>query len=74
LHKLTEIFFLLSHAPIEAKELTQTFDMMLSRLADACEQQRQFVGNAYSDFIKYFDQDLGIDQFANILASFWHNI
>jgi heavy metal sensor kinase len=35
----------LSHAPTEVKELAQTFDMMLSRLADAWEQQRQFVGN-----------------------------
>jgi signal transduction histidine kinase len=35
----------LSHAPTEVKELAQTFNMMLSRLADAWEQQRQFVGN-----------------------------
>ena len=35
----------LSNAPTEVKELAQTFDMMLSRLADAWEQQRQFVGN-----------------------------
>jgi len=35
----------LSHAPTEVKELTQTFNMMLSRLSDAWEQQRQFVSN-----------------------------
>lgn len=35
----------LNHAPSEVKELAQTFDMMLSRLADAWEQQRQFVSN-----------------------------
>lgn len=35
----------LSHAPTEVKELALTFNMMLSRLSDAWEQQRQFVGN-----------------------------
>lgn len=35
----------LSHAPTEVKELAQTFNMMLSRLSDAWEQQRQFVSN-----------------------------
>jgi heavy metal sensor kinase len=35
----------LSHAPSEVKELAQTFNMMLSRLSDAWEQQRQFVSN-----------------------------
>ncbi|PSB28447.1 sensor histidine kinase [Stenomitos frigidus] len=35
----------LSNAPTEVKELAQTFNMMLSRLSDAWEQQRQFVGN-----------------------------
>jgi signal transduction histidine kinase len=35
----------LSHAPMEVKELAQTFNMMLSRLGDAWEQQRQFIGN-----------------------------
>ncbi|XHX77149.1 MAG: ATP-binding protein [Stenomitos frigidus ULC029] len=35
----------LSHAPSEVKELAQTFNMMLTRLADAWEQQRQFVSN-----------------------------
>jgi heavy metal sensor kinase len=35
----------LSHAPREVKELAQTFNMMLSRLSDAWEQQRQFVSN-----------------------------
>jgi heavy metal sensor kinase len=35
----------LHHAPSEVKELAQTFNMMLSRLFDAWEQQRQFVGN-----------------------------
>lgn len=32
-------------APSEVKELAQTFNMMLSRLSDAWEQQRQFVSN-----------------------------
>jgi heavy metal sensor kinase len=35
----------LSHAPTEVKALALTFNMMLSRLSDAWEQQRQFVGN-----------------------------
>lgn len=35
----------LSNAPSEVKELAQTFNMMLSRLSDAWEQQRQFVSN-----------------------------
>ncbi|MBW4552130.1 MAG: HAMP domain-containing histidine kinase [Aphanocapsa sp. GSE-SYN-MK-11-07L] len=35
----------LSHAPSEVRALTQAFNMMLSRLADAQEQQRQFVSD-----------------------------
>jgi heavy metal sensor kinase len=35
----------LNHAPSEVKELAQTFNLMLSRLSDAWEQQRQFVSN-----------------------------
>jgi heavy metal sensor kinase len=35
----------LTHAPTEVKELAQTFNMMLVRLSDAWEQQRQFVSN-----------------------------
>ncbi|UBF30319.1 HAMP domain-containing protein (plasmid) [Kovacikia minuta CCNUW1] len=35
----------LTSAPSEVKELAQTFDMMLSRLSEAWEQQRQFVSN-----------------------------
>ncbi len=35
----------LRHAPTEVKELAQTFNMMLSRLSDSWEQQRQFVSN-----------------------------
>jgi len=35
----------LRHAPSEVKELAQTFNLMLSRLSDAWEQQRQFVSN-----------------------------
>ncbi len=35
----------LTHAPTEVKELAQTFNMMLSRLSEAWEQQRQFVSN-----------------------------
>jgi heavy metal sensor kinase len=35
----------LRNAPTEVKELAKTFNMMLSRLGDAWEQQRQFVGN-----------------------------
>lgn len=33
------------NAPSEVKELAQTFDMMLSRLSQAWEQERQFVSN-----------------------------
>ncbi len=35
----------LAQAPSEVQELAQTFNMMLSRLSEAWEQQRQFVGN-----------------------------
>lgn len=35
----------LRDAPSEVKALAQTFNMMLSRLSDAWEQQRQFVSN-----------------------------
>ena len=35
----------LNDAPTEVKELAQTFNMMLSRLSDSWEQQRQFVSN-----------------------------
>lgn len=35
----------LNHAPSEVKELAQTFNMMLSRLSESWEQQRQFVSN-----------------------------
>jgi heavy metal sensor kinase len=35
----------LNNAPTEVKELAQTFNLMLSRLGDAWEQQRQFIGN-----------------------------
>lgn len=42
---LSEVKLHLSHAPSEVKELAQTFNMMLSRLSDAWEQQRQFVSN-----------------------------
>ncbi len=35
----------LDHAPSEVKDLVQTFNMMLSRLSEAWEQQRQFVSN-----------------------------
>ncbi len=35
----------LKNAPTEVKELAQTFNMMLSRLGDAWEQQRQFISN-----------------------------
>jgi heavy metal sensor kinase len=34
-----------SHAPSEVRALSQAFNMMLSRLADAQEQQRQFVSD-----------------------------
>ena len=43
--KLSEAKLQLTHAPSEVKELAQTFNMMLSRLSDAWEQQRQFVSN-----------------------------
>jgi heavy metal sensor kinase len=42
---LKEAKLQLSHAPTEVKELAQTFNMMLSRLSEAWEQQRQFVSN-----------------------------
>lgn len=42
---LSEAKLQLSHAPTEVKELAQTFNMMLSRLSDSWEQQRQFVSN-----------------------------
>lgn len=42
---LREAKLQLNHAPTEVKELAQTFNMMLSRLSDAWEQQRQFVSN-----------------------------
>ncbi|OLP18206.1 two-component sensor histidine kinase [Leptolyngbya sp. 'hensonii'] len=42
---LKEAKLQLNHAPREVRELAQTFNMMLSRLADAWEQQRQFVSN-----------------------------
>lgn len=42
---LREAKLQLSHAPTEVKELAQTFNMMLSRLSEAWEQQRQFVSN-----------------------------
>lgn len=35
----------LNHAPTEVRELAQMYDMMLARLSEAWEQQRQFVGN-----------------------------
>ncbi|PSB16991.1 HAMP domain-containing protein [Phormidesmis priestleyi ULC007] len=35
----------LRHAPSEVKELANTFNMMLSRLSESWEQQRQFVSN-----------------------------
>lgn len=35
----------LRHAPSEVKKLAQTFNLMLSRLSEAWEQQRQFVSN-----------------------------
>ncbi len=35
----------LDNAPSEVKELAQTFDMMLSRLSQSWEQERQFVSN-----------------------------
>jgi heavy metal sensor kinase len=35
----------LNNAPTEVRELAQTFNMMLSRLGDAWQQQRQFIGD-----------------------------
>ena len=35
----------LNNAPTEVKELAQAFNLMLSRLGDTWEQQRQFIGN-----------------------------
>ncbi len=35
----------LGNAPTEVKELAQAFNLMLSRLGDAWEQQREFIGN-----------------------------
>lgn len=35
----------LNNAPTEVQELAETFNLMLSRLGDAWEQQRQFIGN-----------------------------
>ncbi len=43
--ELREAKLQLSHAPKEVKELAQTFNMMLSRLSDSWENQRQFVSN-----------------------------
>ena len=42
---LAEARLHLERAPSEVKELTQTFNMTLSRLSAAWEQQRQFVSN-----------------------------
>ncbi len=42
---LTNAQLSLSHAPSEVKELAQTFNMMLSRLSEAWNQQHQFVSN-----------------------------
>jgi len=42
---LSEAKLQLTYAPSEVKELAQTFNVMLSRLSDAWEQQRQFVSN-----------------------------
>lgn len=42
---LAEVRLQLERAPSEVKELTQTFNMTLSRLSSAWEQQRQFVSN-----------------------------
>lgn len=42
---LREAKLQLSHAPTEVKELAQTFNMMLSRLSEAWDQQRLFVSN-----------------------------
>ncbi len=42
---LSQARLYLDRAPTEVKELARTCDMMLERLAEAWEQQRQFVGN-----------------------------
>ncbi|NEU74784.1 HAMP domain-containing protein [Hassallia byssoidea VB512170] len=42
---LPEAHLYLDNAPSEVKELTQTFNMMLSRLSQSWEQERQFVSN-----------------------------
>jgi heavy metal sensor kinase len=42
---LPEAKLYLDHAPTEVKQLAQTFNMMLSRLSQAWEQERQFVSN-----------------------------
>ncbi|MBD2608478.1 HAMP domain-containing protein [Scytonema hofmannii FACHB-248] len=42
---LPEAHLYLHNAPSEVKELTQTFNMMLSRLSQSWEQERQFVSN-----------------------------
>ncbi len=42
---LSQVQLQLSNAPTEVKELAQTLNIMLSRLSDAWEQQRQFVSN-----------------------------
>lgn len=42
---LPEAHLYLDNAPSEVKELAQTFNMMLSRLSQSWEQERQFVSN-----------------------------
>ncbi len=42
---LPEAHLYLHNAPSEVKELTQTFNLMLSRLSQSWEQERQFVSN-----------------------------
>ncbi|MBM0744855.1 two-component sensor histidine kinase (plasmid) [Phormidium sp. CLA17] len=42
---LSKVKLQLSNAPSEVKELVQTLNMMLFRLSEAWEQQRQFVSN-----------------------------
>jgi heavy metal sensor kinase len=42
---LPEAHLYIDHAPSEVKELAQTFNMMLSRLSQSWEQERQFVSN-----------------------------
>ncbi|MBR8836902.1 MAG: HAMP domain-containing protein [Stigonema ocellatum SAG 48.90 = DSM 106950] len=44
-HDLPEAQLHLDRAPSEVKELAQTFNMMLSRLSESWEQERQFVSN-----------------------------